>query len=201
MVDKKEKHPEETKKNKKELELEEKIKTLEGELTTWKNKYYMVYADMENARKQNEKTLSEALKYRAAGFIENIFPLLDSFQFALDMKTDDETLKRFLIGFEHIYRQLKTVLENEGVKDISPDVGAKFDYKTMHALDTEFSDLEENIVLRVVGRGYQLKDRLIRPSMVILSKKKPVEAPPEPQPVKEADKHNENADSAKEFDA
>jgi len=204
MVEKKEKNVkdvEETKKPKKEAELEDKVAKLEEELTNWKNKYYMVYADMENARKQNEKTLSEAIRYRAAGFIENIFPILDSFQFAIDMKTEDETLKRFLVGFEHIYRQLKTVLESEGVKDISPNVGDKFDYKTMHALDTEYSDLEENIVLRIVGRGYQLKERILRPAMVVLSKKKPLETPPEPTPTLEETTTTANTNSAKEFDA
>jgi len=189
----------ENKKSDAEVKLEEKLQTALQEIEAWKNKYYMVFADMENARKQNERSLSEALKYRAAGFVENIFPILDAFQIALDMKTEDETIKRFLVGFDHLYRQLKTALETEGVKDVSPNIGDKFDYKSMHALDTEESDREENTVLRIIARGYQLKDRLIRPAMVILSKKKqpiPAKEPKEePEPTTTA-----NPDSP-EFDA
>ncbi len=187
------------KKPKKEALLEEKLTTALAEVETWKNKYYMVFADMENARKQNDRSLSDAIKYRAAGFVENIFPVLDAFQIALDMKTEDETIKRFLIGFDHLYRQLKTVLENEGVKDVSPSIGAAFDYNTMHALDTEASDIEENHIVRIIARGYQLKDRLIRPAMVILSKKKdtvPVTEPP--QNVTNENMANPNSE---EFDA
>jgi molecular chaperone GrpE (heat shock protein) len=80
-----EESPKEEKKGKKEAQLEEKLQAALKEIETWKNKYYMVYADMENARKQNEKTLAESLKYRAEGFIENLFPVLDSFKIALDM--------------------------------------------------------------------------------------------------------------------
>lgn len=189
----------EEKKPKVQIELEEKLATALQDVENWKNKYYMVFADMENARKQNEKSLSEALKYRASGFVENIFPILDAFQIALDMKTEDETIKRFLVGFDHLYRQLKTVLENEGVKDVSPNIGDSFDYKTMHALDTEESDTEENRVVRIIARGYQLKDRLIRPAMVILSKKKA----PIPEPQEETKDLNETkADpDSHEFDA
>lgn len=176
MVPKKDKKMEqkEEKKPKKEALLEEKLDKALQDVESWKNKYYMVFADMENARKQNDKTLSESLKYRAAGFIENLFPILDSFKIALDMKTEDETLKRFLVGFEHIYRQLSHVLESEGVKDITPELGAKFDYKTMHALDTQESEGPENVVVRIIARGYMLKDRIIRPAMVVVSKAPPV---------------------------
>ncbi|MFA5236114.1 MAG: nucleotide exchange factor GrpE [Bacilli bacterium] len=195
-----EESPKEEKKGKKEAQLEEKLQAALKEIETWKNKYYMVYADMENARKQNEKTLAESLKYRAEGFIENLFPVLDSFKIALDMKTDDEMLKRFLVGFEHIYRQMQYVLDNEGVKDITPMIGAKFDYKTMHALEVEYGEAEENTVVRIVARGYQLKDRIIRPSMVVVSKKKPPE--PAPEPPKDASAPETKADTnSNEFDA
>ncbi len=192
--------PIEEKKGKKETQLEEKLEAALKEVEAWKNKYYMVYADMENARKQNEKTLSESLKYRAEGFIENLFPILDSFKIALDMKTDDEMLKRFLVGFEHIYRQLQYVLDNEGVKDITPAIGAKFDYKTMHALEAEYGEGEENTVVRIVARGYQLKERIIRPSMVVVSKKKPPEPAPEPSPEQPTNETKADTNS-KEFDA
>jgi molecular chaperone GrpE len=195
-----ENQPQEEKKGRKEAQLEEKLAAALQEVETWKNKYYMVYADMENARKQNEKTLAESLKYRAEGFIENLFPILDSFKLALDMKTDDEKLKRFLVGFEHIYRQLQYVLDNEGVKDITPLIGAKFDYKTMHALEVEYSDTEENTVVRIVARGYQLKERIVRPSMVVVSKKKPPE--PAPAPSERGPAAETKADTnSKGFDA
>ncbi len=197
MVTKKDKEKEIDEKTLKRIgDLEEQLKKALEEVEMWKNKYYMMYADMENARKQNEKTLSESLKYRVAGFVENLFPALDSFQIALGMKTDDETLKRFLVGFEHIHRQIQSALEAEGLIDVTPEVGVPFDYKTMHALDTEESDIKENHVVRIMARGYRLKDRLVRPTMVILSKKKA----PIPEPVKEEPIMAE-PNSTTEFDA
>ena len=64
-----------------------------------------------------------------------------------------------------------SALENEGVKEISPNIGDKFSPDTMNAVETVESDGEENIVMDVHVKGYKLHDRLIRPANVTVSVK------------------------------
>ncbi len=162
--------------NKKELskeeELEKNLKEAQEESAKWKNEYYKAYADLANLRKSLEKDHAEALKYRAAGFLEEIIPALDNFYIALGAKTNSEEAKNYQIGFSYIYNQLVNALVNEGVKEASVKVGDPFDEKFMHAIDTVESEEEPNKVAIIHQKGYYLKDRLIRPAMVTVTKKK-----------------------------
>lgn len=192
-------------KNLKEVNKDEKLPKTEKELLEeaqteiekWHNKYMMVYADMENAKRQNEKTLMEAIKYRASGFVESLIPSLDAFRLALNNEVEHEVVKNYLIGFRHVYKNILLALESEGLKEIVPQANDEFDYKIMHAIDTEESELEENRVVRVITSAFMLKDRLLRPAMVILSKK-PVKVE-EDQPKNEDE--NLTQDSNNKLDA
>ena len=157
------------KKLKKVIEdLEENIKKLNGEIAHWKNEYYRAYADMKNLRNNLEKDHKESMKYRAEGFIEELLPVLDSFHMALANEPTDPALKNYLIGFQFIYKNMVAALENEGVTEISPKVGDKFDSNTMNGVDTVEGE-KENLVTKVYGNGYKLHDRLIRPANVQVS--------------------------------
>ena len=116
----------------------DELTKLSADLEHWKNEYYRAYADMQNLRKQVEKDHREALKYRAEGFIEDLLPILDGFHMALQNEASTPEMKNFLVGFEFIYRNLVSVLENEGVSEVSPKVGDQFDPQTMQALETVF---------------------------------------------------------------
>lgn len=137
----------------------------------WKNEYYRVFADTKNLRSQLERDHLSAMKYRAEGFIEELLPVLDSFYAVLKNEPNNPELKNYLIGFQYIYRNLVTALENEGVKEIAPNVGDKFSPDTMNAVETVQSDGEENLVMDVHLKGYKLHDRLIRPANVTVSVK------------------------------
>lgn len=163
------------KKEKRKIEkLEEELAKVKKETEEWKNKYYMAYADTQNLKKIYEKEHADSIKYRASGFIENLMPALDSFHYALQMKTDDQKMQNFLTGFEYVYKNILSVLENEGVSKLEPSVGCKFDATYMHAIDSEESDLQPNSVVKILSAGYKLKDRIIRPAMVIVARKKEV---------------------------
>ena len=105
---------------------EENAKLLKA-VEDWKNKYYLSYADMDNLRKSIEKDHREALKYRASGFIEKLLPALDSFNLALKAEPKSEEMKNFLQGFSFIYTNLINVLKDEGVSELEPKIGDKFD--------------------------------------------------------------------------
>jgi len=148
--------------------LEEQLEKAKAEIDHWKNEYYRAYADTKNLRDSLEKDHHEAIKYRAIGFVEELLPILDSFHVVLSNEPTDPTLKNYLVGFQFIYSNLVRALESEGVTEISPNIGDTFDPNTMNATDT----VEEepiNVVKKVSGKGYKLRDRLVRPALVTVS--------------------------------
>lgn len=161
----------EKKSDKRIAELETLLADALKQADVWKNKYYLAYADTENLHKQYEKEHQQFIKYRAMGFVDRLLPILDGFHMALSNEVTDPTLKNYLMGFQYIYKMMVDALEQEGVTEINPQIGEKFDEKTMEAFDTEESDGEENLVLRVFQKGYCLKDRIVRHARVIVSKK------------------------------
>ena len=177
--DKEEIKEKKSKEEKKIKELEEKLEKANADLEHWKNEYYRAYADTQNLRKSLEKEHSDVIKYRAMGFIEDLLPVLDSFHMALANEPTSQELKNYLVGFQFVYRNLVQVLENEGVKEISPNIGDKFDDKTMNGVDITIQEGEENLVTKVYAKGYELHGRLIRPAQVSVSKNKEEEKPQE----------------------
>lgn len=170
---------------------DEKIEKLTADLEHWKNEYYRAYADMQNLRKQVEKEHKEAIRYRAEGFIENLLPILDGFHMALSNEASTPEMKNFLVGFQFIYRNLVSVLENEGVQELAPKVGDEFNPDTMQAIETKFDEGEPNKVLKVNVKGYKLHERLIRPSIVVVSTNK----------VEEPNKENKEENESPKMDA
>lgn len=155
---------------KKLRKLEEERDKAVADMEHWKNEFYRAYADTKNLRNQLEKDHMAAMKYRAEGFIEELLPVLDSFYAVLKNEPTDPNLKNYLIGFQYIYKNLVSALENEGVTEIAPKVGDKFSPDTMNAVETKEGE-EENIILDVHVKGYKLHDRLIRPANVTVSVK------------------------------
>jgi molecular chaperone GrpE len=158
--------------SKKEKKQQKQLEELKDKYNELEDKYYRVLADMDNTRKQNDKDRQYFLKYRAMGFMENLLPILDGFSRALSIPQDDPKVQNYLKGFNYIYRQLLDVLVAEGLKEVTPKVGDVFDSKTMHAIDTKYTeDMPENRVVEIYASGYLLHDRIVRPVMVIVSTK------------------------------
>ena len=167
---------EDKKDKKKSAKLEEELAKVKADAEHWKNEFYRAYADTKNLRSSLEKEHQNAIKYRAEGFIEELLPVLDSFHMALANEPSDPAIKNYLVGFQYVYKNLVTVLENEGVTEIEPQIDKPFDSNTMNAVDTvEVEDESKaNLVGKVYAKGYKLHDRLIRPAMVTVTKKKEV---------------------------
>ncbi len=153
------------------IKKDEEIQELKKEVEKWKNAYYRAYADMENLRKSLQKDYSNSLRYRSEGFLEKLLPVIDSFNLALQNKPEDPNLINYLKGFEFIYKNIITALESEGVIEIKPNIGDKFNPETMNAIDVVIDEGEENIVKQVYCVGIKLHDRIIRHANVVVSKK------------------------------
>ncbi len=161
-----------------ESKLEQQISFLKAENTklkeeanNWKNKYYQAFADLANTRKSLEKDHETFIKYRAQGFIEKILPTLDSFEMASKAKVENPEFEKFAQGYKMIHTQLEQALTEEGIEFLEPKIGSDFDASYMHAVQTAEGE-EDNKVVAIFVKGYKLHDRLIRPAMVVVSKKK-----------------------------
>lgn len=153
---------------------DEEIEKLKADTEHWKNEYYKAYADMANLRKDIQKDHQEVIKYRVEGFVDELLPILDAFDIALNANVTSEETKNYLQGFKYVYSQLINVLQNEGIQVIDPKIDEKFNVATMHAVETVEDDGEENLVKKVNTKGYKLYDHLIRAAMVVTSKHKEV---------------------------
>ena len=153
----------------KEPSPEEIIDGLKAELEKAKNDVARAYADTENMKKRLQKDADTTRKYRFQQPALELLPILDNMELALKVQTEDESVLNYVKGFEMIHKQLKGVLEKEGVQEIDA-LNKPFDHNTMQALMQEKKeDCESGIVLEVLQKGYMLKDRILRPALVKVS--------------------------------
>ena len=157
--------------------LEKEIETLTKDLADWQQKYALALntaAHHENLMKHYKSEYESFAKYRSQAMIEKLIPSLDSFQMAFSLPATTKETENYRMGFEFILRQIKDALENEGVVEIAPVVGNKFDHNVHSAVETVETEDEKLIgtIQMVRLNGYKLKDRLIRPATVVVYVKK-----------------------------
>lgn len=152
-----------------EVSLEDQIALLQNEVEKWKNDYYKVFADMENTKRRMQTEHSNAMKFMLQGTFEEMLPILDNFSRSLNVSESSEELNNFLKGYEMIYKQLLNVLNNQGLEEI--DVKDKeFDPNYHQAVATEkVEGLAPNMIIEELQKGYMLKGRVIRASLVKVS--------------------------------
>ncbi|GLB58263.1 nucleotide exchange factor GrpE [Cytobacillus sp. NCCP-133] len=144
----------------------EKIAELEGKLEEAENRIYRLQADFENSRRRARLDLEASEKYRAQSLIMDLLPAIDNFERALHMEADNEQVKSILQGMEMVYRGLLEAIKKEGAEQIEA-VGNEFDPHLHQAvMQVEDEDFKSNVVVEEFQKGYKLKDRVIRPSMV-----------------------------------
>jgi len=152
-----------------EKELEEakaKISELEGKLETAENRYLRLQADFDNFRRRSRQEIEASEKYRAQNLITDILPAIDNFERALSMTVENEQTKSLQQGIEMVYNNLLDALKKEGVEPIEA-VGQEFNPHLHQAvMQVEDANFGSNVVVDEFQKGYVLKDRVIRPSMV-----------------------------------
>ena len=130
-------------------------------------------ADFANAKKRMEETMAEYRTMANEGLIEELLPVLQSFELAFANKEAWEKAdKNWRMGVEHIYNQLKSVVEQNGIKEIDP-LGQKFDHTRHEAIKYEpaTESSEEGVIIKVLEKGYTLGSKLIKPAKVVVAGK------------------------------
>ena len=144
------------------------IEDLEKEIDKLKNDYARAYADTENMQKRLKAEAENSRKYRIQSFALDILPVIDNFERALSQGAKDEN-NAFYKGVEMIYRQLKEALNKEGVTEIDA-LDKEFDPNYHQAIMTaKVEGKKAGVVVEVLQKGYMLKDRILRASMVKVS--------------------------------
>lgn len=150
-------------------EKEDQIKVLQDEVNKWKNEYYKVFADMENVKRRMQNEHANSLKFMTQSIVEQMLPIVDNFERSLAVENPSDELKGFLKGYEMIYKQIVTLLENQGVKVIETK-GKEFDPNYHQAVMTVSDEnFKPGMIVEELQKGYMLKDRVIRASLVKVS--------------------------------
>lgn len=140
------------------------------ELEEVNNRYLRLQADFNNYRKRVEKEKESTYLYASQELICKLLPVIDNFDRALEIKIDETKLENFYQGVELVYKQFVDILKDSGLEEIDA-LNQKFDPNYHHAVAQEESDQHaEDTVMEVFLKGYMLKDRVVRPSMVKVAK-------------------------------
>ena len=174
------KDKEETQKDKhKEKKTDElKEETIEEKLKTTQEKLLRTMAEMENQRKRFEKEKQEAFEFGGFNFARESLSLLDNIDRAVASFKNDENLKKnndlnkIIDGIEIIKKDLVSIFKKNNIESIEC-VNKKFDPNFHQAmLEIEDNTKETGMVIQEIQKGYMMKDRLLRPSLVGVTKKR-----------------------------
>lgn len=139
---------------------------LEDALNEANNKYVRLFAEYDNYRKRTAKEKTETYNNATSKCIEQLLPVIDSFERSLDAECTDENFKN---GMSMIFGQLKNFLEKMNVTAIEA-LGEEFDPNIHNAISQQDgTDYASNHVCTVFQKGYKIGDKLIRPAMVAVA--------------------------------
>ena len=161
-----------------EIEFEEEENNeqkLQEEIELLRDEKLRVLADMENLRKRSEKDRADSIRYGSINLARDMLSPDDNLTRALDAipkeEKNSETIKNLIDGLKMVQKEFLTILEKYGVKKIDA-LNKKFDHNFHQAMvEIEDDKAEPGIVVQELQKGYIMHDRLLRPSMVGVSKK------------------------------
>lgn len=149
---------------------EEAVETAKKNARDVNERYLRLAAEMENVQRRHRQDRQEQLLYGNAELINRILPVMDNFHRALEHAPEsvegDPAVKQLIDGLKMVMRQFDDILESVGVEPIE-SVGLQFDPNLHQAVVAEPSDQhQDGEVIAELQRGYRLRDRILRPSMV-----------------------------------
>ena len=124
-------------------------------------------ADFENFKKRSDRQIEEAKKYCTERLVTQLLDVQDELEMALKTSQTADSAKSLIEGVQMTLKKLRKVLEQEGVTPIECEAGKVFNPACHHAVSAaERDDVEACVVTEEVRKGYKMKDKVIRPSIV-----------------------------------
>ena len=148
-----------------------RIAELEAETQSARDAQLRAIADMENTRRRLERDAQNSLKFANEKLIGDLLAVCDSLELGLKAAAEaGENGKALADGMQLTWRQLMSVLEKHGIRQVDP-TGQPFNPDFHQAMTmVESADVAPNHVLSVMQKGYTLHERLLRPAMVVVAK-------------------------------
>jgi len=143
---------------------------LAAQLKEINDRYVRLYAEFENYKKRLNKDKEEIIRYGNESLLYEILPFLDHLEMALK-HASNEASSGLIQGVEITLKELKKTLEKFGLTEIEAE-GRPFDPGIHHAMSqVERDDIDDQLVVEEFRKGYMLKDKVLRASLVAVSKK------------------------------
>ncbi len=143
-----------------------KIKELEKLANDNEEKYLRLYAEFENYKRRIQKENQINATYKAQGVLTDILPSIDNIERALQIEGDDESFKSLQKGVQMVHESLLRALKDNGLEEVLAE-GKEFDPNLHQAVvQDDNPDFKSGEVTQELQKGYKLKDRVLRPSMV-----------------------------------
>lgn len=145
---------------------DQKINELQQLADENEEKYLRLYAEFENYKRRIQKENEINKTYQAQRVLTDILPAIDNIERALQIEGDDETFKSLQKGVQMVHESLINALKDNGLEVIKTE-GEAFDPNIHQAVvQDDNPDFESGEITQELQKGYQLKDRVLRPSMV-----------------------------------
>ena len=142
---------------------------LQADLNRFRDLALRSQADFENYKKRSAREKEEAIKYANSSLLEKLISIVDNFELGLEAARAEGEKSPIFSGMSMVLKQLMDFLADSGLQPIDA-VGQKFDPNLHEAIAHEPSEkVPEGSVIRQTRRGYRMKDRLLRPSSVVVS--------------------------------
>jgi molecular chaperone GrpE len=143
--------------------------SLQADLDRFRDLALRSQADFENYKKRAAREKEEAIKYANSALLERLIAIVDNFELGLEAARSGGEDSPVFSGMSMVLKQLMDFLAEQGLQPIDA-TGQKFDPNLHEAIAHEPSEqFPEGIVVRQTRRGYRMKDRLLRPSSVVVS--------------------------------
>ena len=143
--------------------------SLQADLDRFRDLALRSQADFDNFKKRAAREKEEAMKYANSSLLERLIAIVDNFELGLSAAREEGGKSPIFSGMSMVLKQLTDFLAENGLQPIDAE-GKKFDPNLHEAIAHEPSaEVAEGIVIRQTRRGYRLKDRLLRPSSVVVS--------------------------------
>jgi molecular chaperone GrpE len=149
-------------------ELEDPTARLQADLDRFRDLALRSQADFENYKKRAAREKEEAIKYANTSLLERLVAIVDNFELGLEAAKGEGEQSAIYSGMTLVLKQLNDFLTENGLQPIEAE-GQKFDPNLHEAIAHQPSDLQEGTIIRQTRRGYRFKDRLLRPSQVVVS--------------------------------
>ncbi|CAC7602585.1 TPA: nucleotide exchange factor GrpE [Staphylococcus aureus] len=145
---------------------DQKINELQQLADENEEKYLRLYAEFENYKRRIQKENEINKTYQAQRVLTDILPAIDNIERALQIEGDDETFKSLQKGVQMVHESLINALKDNGLEIIKTE-GEAFDPNIHQAVvQDDNPDFESGEITQELQKGYKLKDRVLRPSMV-----------------------------------